>query len=287
MQNGHEVRVLDDLSNSTKKYLQKSVDFIQGSILEEKALLKAIKNIEGIFHLAAMVSVPDSIVHWHQNHLINCASTIRILEMAQGIPFIFASSAAVYGDIKELPHQENMVPQPLSPYAVDKLSCEMHARLAWQLQRTPSICFRFFNVYGPRQNPNSPYSGVISRFTDQLSRHETLTIYGDGEQRRDFIFVRDVARILLESMKHVCVGSHVFNLCTGKDISINELAALLGRLMDISVKKKYVPPRHGDILFSVGDPCKAASELGLKAEVPLVEGLTQVLKEISLGGILR
>lgn len=276
---GHDVRVLDDLSNGTKKYLPKGVDFILGSIADETILRLALNGVEGVFHLAAMVSVPESITHWHKNHLVNCGGSVRLFELATGIPIIFASSAAIYGDAPSLPHKEETPPRPLSPYAVDKLACEMHAPLAWHLHRTPSISFRFFNVYGPRQDPRSSYSGVISKFVDQITQHLPITLFGDGNQLRDFVYVKDVVRILVKAMETPFEGAHVYNLCSGIGTSINALAEMMGTLTGLNITKKYLPPRPGEISLSYGDPSKTYQQLGLKTETSLEQGLTELLLE--------
>jgi UDP-glucose 4-epimerase len=274
---GHRVRVLDDLSNSTKKNLSPQAEFLLGSIADGEIMQRALEGVEGVFHLAAVVSVPESITHWHKAHLINCGGAIRLFERAVKLPIVYASSAAVYGDSAAIPLNEKAPTSPLSPYAVDKLACEMHAQVAWHLHRTPSTGCRFFNVYGPRQNPYSPYSGVISKFSAKIARKEPLTIYGDGNQQRDFIFVKDVAQMLLKAMETLNKGAHIYNFCTGRAHSINELADVMGEIVGVAVKKEYAPPRLGDIRFSLGDPAKTSQELGLKASTPLEKGLRECL----------
>lgn len=275
---GHQVRILDNFANSSKQFLPASAELIVGSITDDSILTQAIQGVDGVFHLAALISVTDSITHWHQNHQVNCSATIRLIEQARGLPIIFASSAAVYGDSPELPQNEETTPRPLSPYAVDKLTCEKHFKLAWDLHRTPSACFRFFNVYGPRQNPTSPYSGVISKFAALLANHDPITIYGDGTQRRDFIYVKDVAAILVKTMSMSLRGAEVYNLCTGVSVTINELAGLMARIAGVAVQKKYAPARLGEILISCGDPSKALGVLGLQARTSLVEGLSELMQ---------
>ncbi len=277
LEEGHQVRILDNLINSSKQYLPPQAEFMNGSITDDAILKQALQGVDGIFHLAALVSVTDSVAHWHENHQVNCAATIRLLELASGLPIVFASSAAIYGDTPELPQREETIPRPLSPYAIDKLTCEMHAKLAWDLYRTPSASFRFFNVYGPRQNPSSPYSGVISKFADLLAHHAPITIYGDGNQRRDFVYVKDVAEILVQTMSPNLSGAHIYNLCTGHSISINELADLMGQIAGITIKKEYAPSRAGEILVSCGDPSKALKTLGLQPRTPLKQGLCELM----------
>ena len=278
LEEGHHVRILDNLVNSSTQYLQPQTEFVNGSITDKEILKKSLEGIDGIFHLAALVSVTDSVAHWHDNHQVNCAGTLRLLELAQGLPIVFASSAAIYGDAPELPQREETIPHPLSPYAIDKLTCEMHLKLAWDLHRTPSASFRFFNIYGPRQNPSSPYSGVISKFADLLTRNAPITIYGDGNQRRDFVYVKDVAEILVKTMSPSLSGVNIYNLCTGHSISINELADLMGQITGVRVKKEYARARPGEILISFGDPAKALKTLGLQPYTCLEQGLTELLQ---------
>lgn len=277
LEEGHAVHVLDDLSNSTLNHLSKKASFYRGSILDRHVLESALKGVEGIFHLAACVSVPESIQHWHKHHLVNCAGTVNVIDCAPGIPFIYASSSAVYGDHPCLPQKENQPLRPLSPYAIDKLAGEMHLEAAWRFHQTPSVSYRFFNIYGTRQNPNSPYSGVISKFTKMIKERNAITIFGDGEQRRDFVSVKDVVRILAHTMSNLTEGARVYNLCTGADTSINELADLIGQIADVAVEKKYAPQRPGEILISRGDPSKLFKEKGIQAKIPLSEALLELV----------
>jgi UDP-glucose 4-epimerase len=284
---GHLVRVFDDLSSSSKKYLPKEAEFICGSLTDETKLQQTLDGVTHIFHLAAMVSVPHSVTHWYQSHLVNCGGTIRLLELAKKIPIVFASSSAVYGDLQQLPHSEGAFCDPLSPYAVDKLSCEWHAKIAWQLHETPAFACRFFNVYGPRQNPASPYSGVISKFADCIARGTSLPIYGDGRQRRDFIFVQDVVQMLYKAMESLQDGAHVCNFCTGETCTVNDLADLMMKITGVELKKDYLPERPGDIYISQGNPLKAWQEMKLKAETSLEEGLKLLMQEILPRGMMR
>lgn len=276
---GYGVHVLDDLSNSSKKYLSPHAKFFFGSIQDESILKQALEGVEGVFHLAAKVSVPESVAHWHKTHQINCGASVLLFELAKTRPIVFASSAAVYGDCKELPLKEESLLRPLSPYAADKLSLEIHAKMAWHLYRIPSIACRFFNVYGPRQNPDSPYSGVISKFIDCILHNKAPIIYGDGQQKRDFIYVKDVVKMLARAMDTLKEGAHVYNFCSGNACSINALADLISKLTGQSIEKEKRPSRQGDIRNSQGDPTKAYVDLGLKAETPLEEGLKHFLAD--------
>ncbi len=281
VEKGHQVRVIDNCINSSPRFLPPEVEFLPASITDEEEVKHAVKGVDGIFHLAALVSVTDSIDHWHSNHLVNGAATIRLFELSKGVPTIFASSAAVYGNRLELPHLEEMQPSPLSPYAVDKYGSEMQAKLAWELFQTPTLCFRFFNVYGPRQNPSSPYSGVISKFAEAVTQNQPLTIFGDGKQGRDFIFVKDVAESLFKAIGSLHRGAGVYNLCTGQGITINDLAQLMARIAQKKIEIHYKPERPGEIRISLGDPSKAEKELAIRAKTSLEEGLFETLKWLS------
>lgn len=285
LEQGHPVRILDDLSNGSTSYLPREAEFIQGSITDTALLQQALQGVEHIFHLAAIVSVPESVAQWHRSHLVNCGGTIRLFECAKKIPIVFASSAAVYGDSQTFPQNESSICKPLSPYAVDKLSCELHAQLAWKLFGTPSAACRFFNVYGPRQNASSPYSGVISKFAHSLACNNPITLYGDGNQRRDFIYVKDVAQMLYRTMQRLTEGVHLYNFCTGSAHTINALADLMMKITGIQVEKHYCPPRPGDLLISQGDPTKAAREMNVRTHTSLEQGLTQMMQEMQTRSI--
>lgn len=267
---------MDDLANSTTRYLSPQADFVCGSICDAATWEKGLDGVDGVFHLAALVSVNDSVIHWHRNHQVNCSGMLHLLEQFKQKPIVFASSAAVYGNIAELPHQEERVSPPLSPYAADKYSCELHAKAAWHLFKTPSAACRFFNVYGPRQSPDSPYAGVISKFAYNILHHKPIQIFGDGMQSRDFIYVQDIVLMLVGAMNKLKEGANVYNFCTGKSCTINDLADLIGKLLGIPVIKERLAARPGDTLYSMGDPTRAERELGVKAIYPLAEGLKQL-----------
>lgn len=283
IKNGHAVRILDDLSNGKQQHAPQEADLIIGSVTDSQMLEEALEGVDGCFHLAAIPSVQTSIQKWTDAHQVNLGGTIRLFEavvrLGKKIPIIYASSAAVYGDSAHLPLKEEGALNPLSPYGVDKMASEHHAHFGWSFHRIPSIGFRFFNVYGSGQDPLSPYSGVITNFIDRLFQGEALTLFGNGEQRRDFVYVEDVARILEKSMHRLFDGAAVFNLCSGVSTSINSLADLLGEIMGMKVEKNFLPSKKGEILFSRGDPSKLKSLLDLETKVSLKEGLTQIMQE--------
>lgn len=270
---GHRVRVIDNLSSGRLENLSKDAEFVQADIRDPGALKQAFQGISGCFHLAAIASVQRSVEAPRETADINLMGTVSVFGAAcdAGVPVVYASSAAIYGANDDLPLREQAVPQPLSPYAADKLSNELYARALGASRGLPSFGLRFFNVYGPRQNPHSPYSGVVSIFLQKAIEGRDLTIYGDGSQSRDFIHVRDVTRFLVAAMDKASTSAPVVNVCTGRSTSVSELAELLvdrygGRIL-------HQPGRPGDIRRSLGSPDLALHQLGIQAEIPFREGL--------------
>jgi UDP-glucose 4-epimerase len=280
---GAEVVVLDDFSSGRRENLASEVEVVEGSVLDEALLEQLAKGCTGIFHLAAVASVQRCNEMWVDGHRVNQTGTIAVLDASRsfgGIPVVYASSAAVYGDQGAGRIAETAERVPLSPYGADKLGSELHGRVAAALFGVPNIGLRFFNVYGPRQDPNSPYSGVISIFAARAAAGLPIAIHGDGLQTRDFVYVSDVVAHLVRAMEIARrPGGYngVFNVCTGRGQSIAELARLVIALSASSSVISSGPPRAGDIRASVGDPQAARSALGLSADVSLQEGLRRLL----------
>src|SRR5690606_12503931 len=185
----------------------------------------------------------------------------------------------VYGDQTDSPVSETSKTAPISPYGIDKLSVEQHAAIASQVYHIPTVGLRFFNVFGPRQNPSSSYSGVISIFCRRLKEKLPLDIYGDGEQVRDFIFIDDVVAALIKALSSQANEPKVYNICTGHPSSINTLAKESASLIQSPLQIRYLPPRKEDIRISIGDPSKAQKELGFRAEYSLTQGLSKMLMD--------
>lgn len=289
--NHHEVTVLDDLSNGRRENIPPEAMFVKGDVSHYGTIEKCFENIDGCFHLAAISSVEKSTKEWANAHNVNASATINIFQAAsrsqKHIPVIYASSAAVYGNCADLPLSEHSGTQPLSPYGADKLSCELHAQVADLVHHIPNIGFRFFNVYGPRQHPNSPYSGVISIFLHKIMHRHDITIYGDGEQTRDFVFVGDVVEALcsgMEKLEATQSGHDVFNVCTGKAVSINQLVQTIEELTGFNVGHLHLPARQGDARTSIGNPKKLEKILNVKPNTPLQHGLLQILNYFSNQG---
>ncbi|CAK0740735.1 UDP-glucose 4-epimerase [uncultured Gammaproteobacteria bacterium] len=285
---GHEVTVLDDLSTGSTESLPASVSLIVGCVTQPATVAGAMAGNDGCFHLAAVASVQRSHEEWRATHEVNLGGTINVFEAAREagpgrrpIPVVYASSAAVYGDSQALPLSEDGPLRPLSAYGADKLGCELHARVADGVHGVSATGFRFFNVYGPRQNPASPYSGVISIFADRVLRGQPLMIFGDGEQTRDFVYVGDLIWYLTEAMERARPGAPVFNLCTGLGVTVNHLAQTLAEVCERLPEIVYAPARVGEIRASVGNPIRAITEYGFACDTSLHQGLRQTLRWLS------
>ena len=276
---GDRVRILDDLSTGRREHAVPGTELIVGCITDTAKVAQAMRGVDGCFHLAAIASVERGRTEWLGTHRTNLTGTISIFDAARQaragapVPVVYASSAAVYGDNANVPLTEAERTAPLSAYGADKLGCELHGRVAWHIHRVPNIGLRFFNVYGPRQDPRSPYSGVISIFVDRLSAGRGIDIHGDGSQVRDFIFVKDVVRHLLAAMARADTECRVFNVCTGKATSILSLAQTIGRVLQREPAITHQPPRQGDIKVSLGNPENALRFLGVSADTKLDQGL--------------
>ncbi len=286
---GHEVVILDDLSSGKIENKHPKAELIIGDIRNADDVQKAMDGVSGCYHLAAIASVQQSNEEWSLTHQTNLSGTINIFEAAasagkngEAIPVMFASSAAVYGDNACAPLSESERPSPITAYGADKLGCELHGRIAHLVHKVPNYGFRFFNVYGPRQNPKSPYSGVISIFADRILNQETVKIFGDGEQTRDFVYVGDVIRFLMAGMQQ-CKNEHqVFNICTGVQTTITELAHTMINIAESDTIIEYSPARVGDIRLSLGSSAKIEESLRIKAETRIGEGLETVLSHMSV-----
>ena len=275
---GHDVRILDNLSTGSRENAPDSAELMIGDVADRVAVRQAMEEVDGVFHLAAIASIERSIDDWVGTHISNLTGCITIFDAARTarakgpVPVVYASSAAIYGLNEDVPLAENALAQPMTAYGADKLGCELHARIATSLYGVPTTGLRFFNVYGPRQSPDSPYSGVISIFCDRLSAGNSLTIYGDGNQVRDFIHVSDVVQFLLRAMAEPAEGE-VYNICTGIGTAVVELAQTIAALCNVKPDIIYRDSRPGDVRLSVGNPARAQKRFGLKAEMPLKDGL--------------
>jgi UDP-glucose 4-epimerase len=278
---GWDVTVLDNLSSGYQTNLESVKDknhFVKGDIKDERTLNRIVKGCEVVFHLAAVVSVTQTVKDPVASALVNELGAIRVLDAARknGIRrVVLSSSSAVYGDAPQLPKSESMIPSPMSPYAVQKLTNEYYAELYHRLYGLETVCLRYFNVYGPRQDPSSPYSGVISIFMLRAIKGEAPSIYGDGGQTRDFVFVKDVVQANLLAASHEAAPGKVFNIGTSNSVSINGLWEMIARLARCHLPAKHEASRPGDIVHSLASIQRAKDLLGFQPEVSFEEGLRQ------------
>jgi UDP-glucose 4-epimerase len=274
---GRRVRVVDDFSTGRRPFVAAGAELLEGDVNAVAA--EAVRDASIVFHLAAIPSVPRSIDNPLESHRATAQGTLAVLVAAEraGVKrVVFASSSSVYGDTPLLPKREEMEPLPLSPYAVAKLAGELYARSWAAHTRLETVSLRFFNVYGPRQDPDSPYAAVIPIFLESLRSGRPLPIYGDGEQTRDFTFVSDVVRGLVAAGTAAGISGRVYNVAGGRPVSV----VALGRaLAGGSAKFDHRPPRPGDIRDSWADVSAARRDLGFAAAVSLEEGLRQTRAE--------
>jgi UDP-glucose 4-epimerase len=278
---GHQLCVLDDLSSGRTDNLPRGAELVVANACDRDSLDQAARGCAGIFHLAAIASVARSVEDWIGTHRTNQTATIAVLETARrhgNLPVVFASSAAIYGD--QCPAAEHLKPAPRSAYGADKAGSELHLQAGWCSFALPSAALRFFNVFGPRQDPASPYSGVISAFLARALAGSPLTLHGDGAQSRDFIFVQDVARFLHEAMErlHRTPSHFACNVCTGAATTIRQLAEMAAGLAGNRAAIEHAAPRAGDVRHSRGNPDAGAALLGIRAETSLEAGLAATMR---------
>jgi len=284
LKKGKQVVVLDNLFSGKVTNLDLTnpcLEFIEGDVLEYPLLESLVKTCDAVLHLAAIASVPFSIENPMYTLQVNTQGFLHVLEAVRKagrpIRLVYASSAAVYGDDKDLPCRDgkSLPDLPLSPYALQKWHCEQYAALYNQLHNIPSLGLRYFNVYGEKQDPASPYSGVISRFLDAYRQDNEIKIFGDGKQSRDFIYVNDVANANLLALKAECKGA--MNIATGKPETLLQLAEYIQQAGSRKLNLKFEPARAGDIRESYAATQLAVEQLGFKYEVPLQEGIKLLL----------
>ena len=264
-----EVRVLDNLRSGFKKNLSGfECEFIEGSILDRDAVRDAVADVDYVFHLAAMISVPESMEKPVECDEINTRGALIVLEEAAraGVKkLVFSSSAAIYGDNPTVPKLETMLPEPKSPYAITKLDGEFYCKIFSDEGRLSTTCLRYFNVFGPRQDPKSQYAAAVPIFVDRALKNEPITIYGDGEQTRDFIYVKDVAAANA-FFATTSRETGIFNVACGKRITINELAKTVCRLTGSRSEIRHAPERAGDVKHSCASIDKVSSKGFVLAE---------------------
>ncbi len=287
LQQGQRVRVLDNLATGRPENLGlvlPHIDFIEGDIRDEAIVHQAMSGVELVFHLAAMVSAPQSMAQPREAESINTLGTLTVLEAARAARvsrLILSSTCAIYGDEPTLPKIESMLPQPKSPYAISKLAAEQYCQLFAGALNLETVVLRYFNVFGPRQDPASPYSGVISIFVDRMSRGLPVTIFGSGEQTRDFVFVSDVVRANLLAAQAPEAAGQLFNIGTGRATTINQLFVALSQQLHYDRPPLYHPARPGDVFHSYAHPGRAAALLGWQSQVKFDVGLKTLIDNLN------
>jgi len=282
LRRGERVRVFDNFSSGFRANLQPfqgNLEVVEGDLRDAAAVGSAVQGVELVFHLAAFVSVAQSMEDPQTCFAVNVGGTVNLFEACRraGVRrVVTSSSTAVYGDTEVFPTTEETPLQPLSPYALSKQVNELYARLYSQTLGLPVVALRYFNVYGPRQRPDSDYAAAIPIFVRRLLKGEPLIIYGDGRQSRDFIFVKDVVRANLLAAASDASGE-AFNICTGQETTLITLLEELSGLAPRQPEVRFTAPRPGDIYRSFGSPEKAAEALGFRAGTSLAQGLAQTI----------
>ena len=284
---GHEVVVYDNLSSGRRENLSgfaanaNRLELVVADVRDAAKLAECAAGCDVIFHEAAIVSVPYSVEHPQETHDVNIQGTLNVLQAARagGVRrVLFACSAAVYGEDPEMPKRESMRPSPISPYGVEKMCGEMYLQTWAKLYGVETVSLRYFNVFGPRQDPRSPYSGVISIFVDRALAGTSPTVYGDGEQSRDFVFVSNVVDANLRAATTPGASGRAYNVGCGHRTTLNDLLAMLGRIVGRDVAATYAPARAGDIKDSLADIALARAELGYEPAVGVEEGLARLIE---------
>lgn len=285
LKKGDSVVVLDNLSSGKTENLSAirghpRFSFQRGDVRDMSAVHEALRGVDAVVHLAALIDVSASVADPLATHEVNVTGTLNLLQQSAQSKvkrFVFASSTAVYGDVKTLPVTEDTVLKPISPYAASKAAGEAYCSAFAGCYGLSTVALRFFNVYGLR-NENSPYSGVITKFLGKAVNSEELIVEGDGEQTRDFIHVNDVVSAIILALESEVPKSEVFNVCTGVPTSINRLVETLRVVTGKELRVKQAPPRVGDIKSSYGDPAKAMKQLKFKSTIDLSHGLNILLE---------
>jgi UDP-glucose 4-epimerase len=288
LQQGDSVRVLDNFSTGkrenldglTSQFDRDRFQVLEGDLRDPSQVEEAVRGIEVIFHQGAFVSVPQSMSEPQTCFDVNITGTSRLFDLARAAGVrrvVVASSAAVYGESQALPLVEETLPQPLSPYAVSKRVGEMYAELFTSSFGLEAVALRYFNVYGPRQRPDSMYAAAVPIFARRLLDGKPVTVFGDGGQTRDLINVQDVVRANLIASEHSKAPGKTFNICTGVETRLLDLLDVMYELVPNAPQPEFAGPRAGDIYRSVGSPKKAANEIGFRAEVSLVDGLREAM----------
>ncbi len=281
---GHEVIVIDDLSEGKRENLAHCmgrIEFFHDTILNEALLKRAMPGVDWVFHQAALRAVPWSFLRPAEYHEVNITGTYRLLVAARdaGVKrFVFASSSSVYGNVERFPQDEGMPCAPISPYALTKVAGELYLRMFQELYGLETVSLRYFNVFGPRQDPTSQYAIVVPLFIDILRRAQSPEVHGDGLQAKDFTYIQNVVDANLLAATTAGVGGQVFNIGCGESHSVLELLSILQRLLGTNIAHHFGPPREGDVRRSQADIARAREVLGYAPAVGFGEGLRRMVE---------
>ena len=281
LQRGHIVRIADSLITGHRRNLQPGAEFLEMDLAVAANAERAVNGVDYVLHEAAIPSVPRSVKNPVESHRANVDATLNILIAARdaGVKrVVFAGSSSVFGDTPTLPKREDMPTNPMSPYALQKLVSEQYCQMFTKLYGLETVTTRYFNVFGPRQDPGSPYSGVISLFISALLAGKQPTIHGDGGQTRDFTFVANVVDGVIRAAETPGVGGEVFNIATNGRVSLNDLLATLNKILATDLQPLHGPARAGDVRHSQADISKAGRLLGYKPVVSFEDGLRKTVE---------
>ncbi len=277
---GAQVRVVDNLATGNLCRLdavRSAIEFIQADLADEAIACRSVQGVDYVLHQAAVPSVQRSVQDPIATHRANVTATLNLLEACRKVGrvhrFVYAASSSVYGDTEVLPKHEDLPPDPLSPYALQKFVGEKYCRIYWQLYGLETVSLRYFNVFGPQQDPHSEYSAVIPKFIAALLANQPITIYGDGEQSRDFTYVDNVVEANLLALKAPGASGKFFNVGCGARITLNQLVGFLEKSLGIKAQINHAPPKPADVRHSLADIARARAVLGYEPRTLLEEGL--------------
>ncbi len=283
LKEGKRVRVVDNFSSGRVENLRpflKDIELLTGDVSDESAARAAAKGVEVVFHQAALPSVPRSIQQPVASHQANATGTLQMLQAATqaGVRrFVYAASSSAYGDTPTLPKIETMPPRPRSPYVAAKLTGELYCQSYYHVHGLETVCLRYFNIFGPRQDPESPYAAVIPRFLEALLSGHSPVIFGDGNQTRDFTFIENAVQANLRAAEAEGVGGEVFNVACGKRVSLNHLLEMLQVETGVRISATFGEPRPGDVRDSLASIDKARERLGYRPSIDVKEGIARTV----------
>ena len=281
LKQGHEVRVLDNFESGIESNLEGlQVELVRGDIRNLDTVKKVFEDVEQVYHQAALGSVPRSIEDPLSSTKVNIIGTLNILQAAQnsGVEkIVYASSSSVYAGVEELPKIETMIPIPTSVYGASKIANEHYFRIFHDIHGIKSIGLRYFNVFGPKQDPKSEYAAVIPKFIRMIMNDEQPTVFGDGKQTRDFTFVKDVVKANILAMKSSVINGQAYNIAGGKQIELNSIIQMINEALGKSIEPQYLDPRPGDPKDSLADITKVRKDLGFELDYDFEHGLKMTI----------